>query len=164
MAPEQRPLEKSYIMVLSFDGKWGRRWSILFFWEEDRLIGQGLVEINDNVIFIIACDRTHEWRATSPRARNLRNSRKSNLYRNFSIRLGARHERACHSLNYISEYANWSHYLNEIAECTDLLEIASHDGNGSLGRSATEMAEGRFGTRKEKSGEAREVSKNKAHN
>jgi len=42
--------------------------------------------------------------------------------------------------------------------CEILPEIAIHNGHDSHGNSVTELAEGRFGTWTEKSGEAREVA------
>jgi len=78
---------------------------------------------------------------------------RTEFYLNLSTELGARHERACRSLTIATK-------------CINFREIASPDGNVSHGRSATELAEGRFDMQKgkEKSGEAREIVNNKVHN
>jgi len=74
--------------------------------------------INDIKMFIfvlyIYCDRTREWRATSSRTRDLRHCQKPDLSLNFSIKLSARHEWACHSCMRFSQATKYE-ILPEIA-------------------------------------------------
>jgi len=87
----------------------------------------------------IYCDRTHEWRATSPRAHVFRNPEKRCLQLDFLTKLGARHERACHS------YAEFM----LATECGLYWKSQA----AAVARQSTELAEGSVRGREIKGGE-----------